>query len=259
MFQSKTSWSSLKGIFLSQHPSSGNSRKTTVSRISNTSKTPIQDAEKLAHPSCQLASKTNCTQSALEETPNLQSSFVLILWSDSFYPTGSHSGPNIFASTGESQKKARGGFARLPANVSILRGNNVKVLSGVNAHQLGSQPALQRSGNLRFDRIVCNFPCIGSSTYGKHVQMRKWLDTFLQSAEKVLSPSGQIWLTLKQGQGEHHQWQLALQVQKRSMSILKTRRFQPANGYQCRRGHDWDSPFPADDGVTHIIVSASTR
>lgn len=159
----------------------------------------------------------------------------------------------MYASTGESEAAARRGFSRLPNNVSSLKANKVKIIFALNAHKIVSHLNRAQDDGTPFDRVVCNFPCIGSSTYGKQVAMRRWIRNFLSSAKNVLAPNGQIWLTLKDGQGQHHQWQLAEQVQATALSISGTRRFRPAAGYECRRGHEWDAPFPADDGVTHII------
>jgi hypothetical protein len=169
--------------------------------------------------------------------------------------------PEMHATTMEPRSKLLAGYSKASRNLSTLEDSQATVACGFDAHNILS--SLNASAvacrTLKFERVVCNFPCIGNSTWGKQVAMRRWIRSFLRSAKEVLASGGEIWLSLKAGQSEQHQWQLAAQLSSVGLRQDRVIRFPYDKlsrfGYSCRRGVDWDHSFPCRDGRTHIIVS----
>lgn len=163
----------------------------------------------------------------------------------------------LVTTTLESKSVALAGFARARDNIAELKQNAVKTKFNFDAHAISE--SLKTSGikARNFCRVVSTFPCIGNSTFNLNIAMRVWLKCFLQSAQAVLRKNtGQIWLTLLDGQAEHHRWQLKEQLVATGLNLQQKLSFPWSKlpGYECRRGANWDAPFPRHYAITFIIT-----
>eukprot|EP00171_Calliarthron_tuberculosum_P008489 IDg8489t1 len=145
--------------------------------------------------------------------------------------------PCLTATTLENKITVHKGFARSAANIDMLKKNGVVIAFGFDA--LSIQKSLRIAGiqEKQFSRVVCNFPCIGHSTWNKHVAMRNWAGQRMSVATR--EPSADQW------------------PRNTSRTFFPTKKLP---GYECRRGAYMDFAFPCRNAVTFIITDpASAR
>ena len=120
--------------------------------------------------------------------------------------------------------------------ISDLQDSNVTVLYQVDGTSL--EKSLPR--NMKFDKIVFNFPHVGMGIKDQIRNIRanqELLAGFLRSSLLFLRDSGEIHITLKKGE-PYHQWRLPYIAKSMGRLRLKTAiEFNPHNypGYEHRR------------------------
>ncbi|XP_067655053.1 ferredoxin-fold anticodon-binding domain-containing protein 1 homolog isoform X2 [Haliotis asinina] len=153
-------------------------------------------------------------------------------------------------------------------NIQILRDKGVRVCFNVDATELQTCSALQGMDDARFSRIIFNFPHAGGKS--NHKKNRTLLNNFFSSAVKVLSPDGQIMVTLCKGQGGtpadrpmrawHDSWQVVSMAANASLILAQvvpfsTEEFQEYNSVGFR---SLDKGFHTEGALTHVFEVAES-
>ncbi|XP_046559648.1 ferredoxin-fold anticodon-binding domain-containing protein 1 homolog [Haliotis rubra] len=153
-------------------------------------------------------------------------------------------------------------------NIQILRDRGVRVCFNVDATELQTCTDLQGSEDARFSRIIFNFPHAGGKS--NHKKNRTLLNNFFSSAVKVLSPDGQIMVTLCKGQGGtpadrpmrawHDSWQVVSMAANASLILTQVvpfsaEEFQEYNSVGFR---SLDKGFHTEGALTHVFEVAES-
>ncbi|XP_048242220.1 ferredoxin-fold anticodon-binding domain-containing protein 1 homolog [Haliotis rufescens] len=153
-------------------------------------------------------------------------------------------------------------------NIQILRDRGVRVCFDVDATELQTCAALQVMEDARFTRIIFNFPHAGGKS--NHKKNRTLLNNFFSSAVKVLTPGGQVMVTLCRGQGGtpadqpmrawHDSWQVVSMAANASLILTQVvpfsaEEFQEYNSVGFR---SLDKGFHTEGALTHVFEVAES-
>lgn len=145
-------------------------------------------------------------------------------------------------------------------NMSELLEIGVHLILGVDARQLHTHPEV---GHQHFQRIIFNFPHIGGKSNNK--KNRALLNDFFRSAASVLTPEGEVMVTLCQGQGgtEADQpqrswadsWQIVSMAANSGFTLTQVIPFKTEiyPGYSCTGFRSQDKGFHTKGSLTHTF------
>ncbi|CAH1787422.1 unnamed protein product [Owenia fusiformis] len=148
-------------------------------------------------------------------------------------------------------------------NTQQLRNKGVTVMYNIDATNLSSYPHLQLKN---WTRIIFNFPHIGGKSNIK--RNRQLLKHFFMSSVKIISPKGQICVTLAQGQGGspddqpmrewQNSWQIVAMAACANLILSQTVPFVAADYplYSCTGFRSQDKHFNTEGAITHIFETA---
>ncbi|KAL8462117.1 hypothetical protein ACS0TY_033269 [Phlomoides rotata] len=110
------------------------------------------------------------------------------------------SAPNIIATSLNSQEFLKKNYSRAASNIDKLRRRESKVMHEVDATKMANHPSL---GQVKFDRIIFNFPYAGLANTIKtlppesQLRHRRLVDLFLKNAREMISENGEIHISHK--------------------------------------------------------------
>ncbi|KAG6414362.1 hypothetical protein SASPL_127084 [Salvia splendens] len=120
------------------------------------------------------------------------------------------SAPNIIATSLDSQAFLKKHYNKSIDNIEELKRRGSKVMHGINATTMAKHQLL---GDLRFDRIVFNFPYVGLNTIKKLPRQsqlalhQELVRQFLENARQMIGENGEIHITHKTN-SFHREWGL---------------------------------------------------
>ncbi|XP_014661589.1 PREDICTED: ferredoxin-fold anticodon-binding domain-containing protein 1 homolog isoform X2 [Priapulus caudatus] len=133
-----------------------------------------------------------------------------------------------------------------------------EVMCGVDATKLPTVFPIRK-----MDRIIFNFPHIGGKSNVK--KNRRLLRDFFESAAEILTPHGDVCVTLCQGQGGspadipmrewHNTWQVIAMAACANLVLYKCRPFLPSEypNYNCTGFRSQDKAFHTRCAITHYF------
>ena len=174
---------------------------------------------------------------------------------------------NLVATAFDEEQDARSKYRGLAENVETIAALGGNVLFGVDATRCHAHKTLKKGAG-SFDRIVFNFPHVGSGIKDMArsiAQNQELLRGTCSAALPLLAPKGELHITLKRGE-PYDSWSLVTIAKMCGLSVGHCAPFMPSKypGYAHRRSigdeHAGEA-FAAESGAarTYALVSARER
>lgn len=162
------------------------------------------------------------------------------LWEDAKRPLN-----NIVSTSYDSKSDSYAKYPKSKNNIKILRKAGVNVLTKIDATKLDTEKTVSKllqnlPEDRLFDKIIFNFPHLGTGESDKEKSAAahsKFLSEFASSAQPLLSPSGELHLTLKRNE-VYKKWRAGKVIEKTSLyKLVSTIEFFPEAypGYAHKR------------------------
>ncbi|XP_074303419.1 uncharacterized protein LOC141637912 [Silene latifolia] len=164
------------------------------------------------------------------------------------------SASNMIATSLDTQEFLTENYSKFPTNKRELELRGCMIIHGVNARKMIRHPVL---GNLKFDRIIYNFPhtgCFGKSNADVR-KNQKLVRGFVNNAKKMMNEDGEIHITHKSS-SLFRQWDIPKIGSDQGLHLTQEIKFKRRMfpGYSPKYGFGGDDSFHCDPSKTYKFI-----
>ncbi|KAL3829740.1 hypothetical protein ACJIZ3_018542 [Penstemon smallii] len=160
---------------------------------------------------------------------------------------------NMIATSLDSKNFLKKNYKNARSNIRELSIRDCVVVHGIDATDMWNHDWL---GEMRFDRIIYNFPYAGlfhkMSRESQLRQHRRLVSLFLKNAKEMLSENGEIHISHKTN-GFHSEWKLVSIASSHRLRLIEEVEFNQDDypGYNTKYGFGGDENFNCNPSMTY--------